>query len=208
MLNVALPKGRLGNKVYQLFKKLGFEAPEFEDDTRKLVFENPEKGIRYFLIKPSDVAVYVSRGAADIGIIGKDSLIESTVDVYELMDLGFGKCKMCVCSPNWYVDDPAKTLVVATKYPNIAKAYYRSQNREIDIVKLNGSIELAPILGMSHVIVDIVETGSTLRENNLKVDEEIMDLSARLIACKSQYQFKREQIDTILSLIQGEEDSK
>ncbi|MFI3312600.1 MAG: ATP phosphoribosyltransferase [Eubacteriales bacterium] len=208
MLNVALPKGRLGNKVYQLFKELGFEAPEFEDDTRKLVFENPEKGIRYFLIKPTDVAVYVARGAADIGIIGKDSLIESTADVYELMDLGFGKCKMCVCSPNWYVDDPAKTLVVATKYPNIAKAYYRSQNREIDIVKLNGSIELAPILGMSHVIVDIVETGGTLRENNLKVDEEIMDLSARVIACKSQYQFKREQIDSILSKIQGDGEIK
>lgn len=201
MLNVALPKGRLGDKVYKLFKNLGFDAPEFEDQTRKLVFENPEKGIRFFLIKPTDVAVYVARGAADIGIIGKDSLIESTADVYELMDLGFGKCKMCVCSPNGYVDDPAKTLVVATKYPNIAKAYYASQNREIDIVKLNGSIELAPILGMSHVIVDIVETGGTLRENNLKVDEEIMDLSARMIACKSRYQFKRELIDNIVAKI-------
>ncbi len=199
MLDIALPKGRLGNKVYQLFKAMGYDAADFEGETRKLVFENKEKGVRYFLVKPSDVAVYVERGAADIGIVGKDSLVESQADVYELLDLGFGKCRMCVCSPNEYVDDPSSTLVVATKYPHIAKDYYAEQNRDIDIVKLSGSIELAPILGLSHVLVDIVETGSTLRENNLKVDESIMDLSARLIACKTRYPFQREQIESIVA---------
>ena len=174
MLDIALPKGRLGDKVYKLFKNLGFDAPEFEDDTRKLVFENKEKGVRFFLIKPSDVAVYVERGVADIGIVGKDTLLESNADVYELLDLELGKCSMCVCSENGYIDDKTKILTVATKYPNITKKYYAEQNRDIDIVKLNGSIELAPILGLSNVIVDIVETGSTLYENNLKVDGKII----------------------------------
>ncbi|MFI3227832.1 MAG: ATP phosphoribosyltransferase [Clostridia bacterium] len=204
MLDIALPKGRLGDKVYKLFKDLGFDAPEFEDDTRKLVFENSEKGVRFFLIKPSDVAVYVERGVADIGIVGKDTLIESQADVYELLDLELGKCSMCVCSENGYEDDKNKTLVVATKYPNIAKKYYAEQNREIDIVKLNGSIELAPILGLSDVIVDIVETGSTLRENNLKVDTKILELSARVIASKSRYNFKRQLIDEIIGRIKND----
>lgn len=204
MLDIALPKGRLGEKVYKLFKDLGYDAPEFEDDTRKLVFENAEKGVRFFLIKPSDVAVYVERGVADIGIVGKDTLIESKADVYELLDLELGKCSMCVCSENGYVDDKSKTLIVATKYPNIAKKYYAEQNREIDIVKLNGSIELAPILGLSDVIVDIVETGGTLRENNLKVDTKILDLSARVIASKSRYNFKRDIIDEIIGRIKND----
>lgn len=202
MLDIALPKGRLGDKVYKLFKKLGFDAPEFEDDTRKLIFENKEKGIRFFLIKPSDVAVYVEKGSADIGIVGKDTLIECGADVYELLDLGFGKCDMCVCSKNGYVDDKSKSLVVATKYPKIAKEHYK--NRDIEIIKLNGSIELAPLLGLSNVIVDIVETGSTLRENDLKVDEKILPISARVIASKSRYQFKRDIIDEIISNIKEE----
>lgn len=198
MLDIALPKGRLGNKVYKLLKEMGYDAPEFEDDTRKLVFENSEKGVRFFLIKPSDVGVYVERGAADLGIVGKDTLLESDADVYELCDLGLGKCSMCVCSPEDYVEDMSKTLVVATKYPNMAKRYYNAQNRDIEIIKLNGSIELAPLLGLSDVIVDIVETGSTLRENKLKVDTKIVDLSARVIASKSRYQFKRDTIDHIV----------
>lgn len=198
MLDIALPKGRLGDKVYKLFKEMGYDAPEFEDNTRKLVFENPEKGVRFFLIKPSDVAVYVEHGAADIGIVGKDTLIESGADVYELYDLKQGKCSMCVCSQENYVEDSSKTLVVATKYPNIAKEYYGRQNRDIDIVKLNGSIELAPIIGLSDVIVDIVETGSTLKENHLKVDTKILELSARVIASKSRYHFKRDTIDAII----------
>lgn len=204
MLDIALPKGRLGDKVYKLFKDLGYDAPEFEDDTRKLVFENLDKGVRFFLIKPSDVAVYVERGVADIGIVGKDTLIESQADVYELLDLELGKCSMCVCSENGYVDNKTKTLVVATKYPNIAKKYYAEQNRDIDIVKLNGSIELAPILGLSDVIVDIVETGSTLRENNLKVDTKILELSARVIASKGRYNFKRDLIDDIIGRIKND----
>lgn len=198
MLDIALPKGRLGDKVYKLLKEMGYDAPEFEDDTRKLVFENPEKGVRFFLIKPSDVGVYVERGAADLGIVGKDTLLETEADVYEMCDLGLGKCSMCVCSHENYVDDVSKTLVVATKYPNMAKRYYNAQNRDIEIVKLNGSIELAPLLGLSDVIVDIVETGSTLRENHLKVDTKIVDLSARVIASKSRYQFKRDTIDHII----------
>lgn len=204
MLNIALPKGRLGDKVYKLFKEMGYSVPEMEEDTRKLFFVNEEKQVGFFLVKPSDVGVYVERGVADIGVVGKDTLLESNADVYELLDLELGKCKMCVCSPNDYVDDPSETLIVATKYPNIAKNYYNNQNRDINIIKLNGSIEIAPILGLSHVIVDIVETGGTLKENNLKVDREIVDLSARLIACKSHYSFKREIIDNIVGRISND----
>ncbi len=198
MLDIALPKGRLGDKVYKMFQEMGYDAPEFLDNTRKLVFENPEKGVRFFLIKPSDVAVYVERGAADLGIVGKDTLLESQADVYELYDLQLGKCAMCVCSEEGYVEDKSKTLVVATKYPHIAQEFYGKEHRDIDIIKLNGSIELAPILKMSDVIVDIVETGSTLRENNLKVDRKIVELSARVIASKGRYHFKRDLIDDII----------
>lgn len=207
MLDIALPKGRLGDKVYKLFKEMGYDAPEFEDDTRKLVFENPEKGVRFFLIKPSDVGVYVERGAADLGIVGKDTLLETQADVYELLDLELGKCSMCVCSENGFVEDTSRTLVVATKYPNMAKTYYSAQNRDIDIIKLNGSIELAPLLHLSDVIVDIVETGSTLRENNLKVDTKIVELSARMIASKSRYQFKRDTIDEIVRRIRDDKNN-
>lgn len=203
MLDIALPKGRLGEKVYKLFKDLGYDAPEFEENTRKLVFENADKGVRFFLVKPSDVAVYVERGVADIGIVGKDTLIEARADVYELLDLELGKCSMCVCSENGFVDDKNKTLIVATKYPNIAKDYYSQQNRDIDIIKLNGSIELAPILKLSDVIVDIVETGSTLKENKLSVDTKILDLSARVIASKTRYHFNRDLIDEIISSLKS-----
>ncbi|OOB80356.1 MAG: ATP phosphoribosyltransferase [Epulopiscium sp. Nuni2H_MBin003] len=200
MIDIALPKGRLGDKVYAKFKSMGYSADEFEQNTRKLVFEDKEKGVRFFLIKPSDVATYVARGVADIGVVGKDSLIEAEVDVYELLDLEMGKCSMCVCSLEGFVDDGKKPITIATKYPNVTKEYYK--NRDIDIVKLNGSIELAPILGLSHVIVDIVETGSTLKENNLKVDTKIMDLSARVIASKSRYSFNKEEIDTLIRRMQ------
>lgn len=198
MLSVALPKGRLGDKVYNLLSGVGYGCPENYADTRKLVVENPEAGIRYFLVKPSDVAIYVEHGAADIGIVGKDILVESGADVYELLDTGLGKCRMCVAGPADFVDDPGRTLRVATKFVNIAKDYYAAQGRDIDIIKLNGSIELAPILGLSDVIVDIVETGTTLKENNLKVLTEFMPISARFIANRASYQFKREAIDTLL----------
>ena len=198
MLSVALPKGRLGDKVYDLLSGVGYGCPENYNDTRKLVVENPAAGIRYFLVKPSDVAIYVEHGAADIGIVGKDILEESGADVYELLDTGLGKCRMCVAGPNEFEDDPGRSLRVATKFVNIAKAYYAAQGRDIDIIKLNGSIELAPILGLSDVIVDIVETGTTLKENNLRVLTEFMPISARFIANRASYQFKRKEIDRLL----------
>ena len=198
MLNVALPKGRLGDKVYDLLAGVGYGCPENYAESRKLVVENPAAGIRYFLVKPSDVAIYVEHGAADIGIVGKDILAESGADVYELLDTGLGKCRMCVAGPKDFADDPGVTLRVATKFVNIAKRYYAAQGRDIDIITLNGSIELAPILGLSDVIVDIVETGTTLKENDLAVLTEFMPISARFIANRASYQFKKKAIETLL----------
>ena len=194
LLSVALPKGRLGEKVYAMFAKAGFECPALLENSRKLIFENEEKGVRYFWVKPSDVAIYVERGAADIGVAGKDILLEYEPDVYELLDLRTGICRMAVAAPEGFKDDPRRTLRAATKFSNIARSYYASRGREIDLIHLTGSIELAPILGLSDVIVDIVETGKTLRENGLVVLETIVPISARLIANKSGYKFKTEQI--------------
>lgn len=208
MLNVALPKGRLGDKVYNLLAGIGYGCPEDYNTTRKLVVENPEAGIRYFLVKPSDVAIYVEHGAADVGIVGKDILTEASADVYELLDTGLGKCRMCVAAPADYKDDPSRPVRVATKFVNIAKSYYASMGRDIDIIKLNGSIELAPILGLSDVIVDIVETGTTLRENGLKVITEFMPISARFIANKASYQFKHAEMDTMLEKLRAELQNK
>lgn len=198
MLNVALPKGRLGEKVYDMFERAGFPCPSIKEENRKLIFENAEAGVRYFWVKPSDVAIYVERGAADIGVAGKDILLEYTPDVYELFDLDIGKCRMAVAAPKDFRDNPEKTLKVATKFSKIASDYYASRGRDIDIIHLNGSIEIAPILGLSDVIVDIVETGTTLRENNLEVFETIVPISARLIANKSSFMFKSEQIEKIV----------
>lgn len=197
MINVALPKGRLGEKVYDMFEKAGFECPSIKEKNRKLIFENAEKGVRYFWVKPSDVAIYVERGAADIGVAGKDILLEYEPDVYELVDLNIGKCRMAVAAPKEFRDNPQKTLKVATKFSNIAQTYYNSIGRDIDMIHLNGSIEIAPILGLSDVIVDIVETGSTLKENNLEVKENIVPISARLIANKTSFRFKSEKIEFI-----------
>ena len=208
MLNVALPKGRLGDKVYNLLAGIGYGCPEDYNATRKLVVENPEAGIRYFLVKPSDVAIYVEHGAADVGIVGKDILIEASADVYELLDTGLGKCRMCVAAPADYQDDPSRPVRVATKFVSIAKSYYASMGRDSDIIKLNGSIELAPILGLSDVIVDIVETGTTLRENGLKVVTEFMPISARFIANKASYQFKHAEMDTMLEKLRAELQNK
>ena len=196
-INVALPKGRLGEKVYDIFEKAGFECPAIKENNRKLTFENPEKGIRYFWVKPSDVSIYVERGAADIGVAGKDILLEYEPDVYELSDLKMGVCRMAVAAPENFRDDKSKTLKVATKFSNIASKYYASKCRDIDIIHLNGSIELAPILGLSDVIVDIVETGKTLLENGLVPFETIVPISARLIANKASYSFKTEKINQI-----------
>lgn len=197
MINVALPKGRLGDNVYDMFAASGYRCTNLENPGRKLTFENPEAGIRYFWVKPSDVAIYVEKGAADIGVAGKDILLEYRPDIYELLDIGLGKCRMAVAAPKEFRDDHRRTLRVATKFPVIAKRHYTSVGRDIDIIKLNGSIELAPILGLSDVIVDIVETGATLRQNNLEVFETLFDISARLISNKSSYRFKREGINRI-----------
>lgn len=199
MINVALPKGRLGEKVYSMFEAAGYECPSIREKNRKLIFENEETGVRYFWVKPSDVAIYVERGAADIGVAGKDILEEYRPNVYELLDLKTGVCKMMVAAKSDFHDDHSKTLRVATKFVNIARNYYAGKSRDIDIIKLNGSIEIAPILGLSDVIVDIVETGTTLRENNLEVVETIVPISARLIANKSSYKFKGDSIMKIAS---------
>lgn len=201
MLNVALPKGRLGEKVYAMFEKAGFECPSIKENNRKLIFENPEKGVRYFWVKPSDVAIYVERGAADIGVAGKDILLEYEPDIYELLDLDTGKCRMAVAAKRDFRDDTGKTLRVATKFANIAKGFYASKGRDIDIIHLNGSIEIAPILGLSDVIVDIVETGTTLKENNLEVIDTIVPISARLIANKAGFKFKSNIIEEITAKI-------
>ena len=198
MINIALPKGRLGEKAYTLLKNAGFPCPAIEDPGRKLIFENPEAGVRYFWVKPSDVAIYVERGAADLGIVGKDILLEYSPRVYELLDLEMGKCRMAVAAPKNFRDPRGSTLRVATKFPNIAQRHYGSKNRDIDIIHLNGSIEIAPILHLSHVIVDIVETGKTLIENDLEVIEEILPISARLIANTAIYQFNEQTIQTIV----------
>jgi len=201
MLNIALPKGRLGNKVYEMLASIGYDCEDLTSDTRKLIFVNERSGVKYFLAKPSDVATYVEYGAADIGVVGKDILLESGADVYELLDLKIGKCRMAVAAKNDYVEDVNRPIRVATKFPNIAKEYYKSCNKEIDIIKLSGSIEIAPILNMSDVIVDIVETGTTLKENNLSVIEEIAPISARLIANKASYKFKTAEIDKIIKML-------
>lgn len=208
MLNVALPKGRLGEKVYDMFEKAGFECPSIKENNRKLIFENEEKQVRYFWVKPSDVAIYVERGAADIGVAGKDILLEYEPDIYELMDLDIGKCRMAVAGKKDFRYNPQQTLRVATKFTNITKSYYKSLGRDIDIIHLNGSIEIAPILGLSDVIVDIVETGTTLKENNLDVVETIIPISARLIANKSAYKFKGELVDSVVKGIEKQMQNK
>ena len=197
MINVALPKGRLGEKVYAMFEAAGYECPSIKENNRKLIFENPEKGVRYFWVKPSDVSIYVERGAADIGVAGKDILLEYEPDVYELLDLNMGKCRMAVAAKKGFHDSGERTLKVAIKFQNIAKQYYNSLCRDIDIIKLNGSIELAPILGLSDVIVDIVETGTTLKENDLEVVETVVPISARLIVNKPAFRFKSAEIEAI-----------
>jgi len=201
MISVALPKGRLGEHAYEIMEKAGYECPSLNEKNRKLTFENRETGVRYFWVKPSDVAIYVERGAADVGIVGKDVLLESQPDIFELFDLGIGKCRMCVAGPENFHDDKSQVLRVATKYPHIAKKYYSGLSREINIIKLNGSIELAPILGLSDVIVDIVETGKTLLENGLAPLETVVPISARFIANKASYKFKFDEISKMCESI-------
>ena len=208
MLNIALPKGRLGDRVYAMFAAAGFECPDILEENRKLVFENPALGLRYFWVKPSDVAVYVERGAADVGVAGKDILLEYAPEVYELLDLKVGKCRMAVAAKHDFYDDQRRTLHVATKFTNIAQSYYASLGRDIDVIPLNGSIELAPILGLSDVIVDIVETGTTLKENDLAVLETIVPISTRLIANKASFEFKKPEIEAVVAALAAQTEAR
>lgn len=208
MINIALPKGRLGEKVYDMLERAGYGCPSIKENNRKLIFEDEKNGVRYFWVKPSDVTIYVEHGAADVGVVGKDILLEYSPDVYELLDLKLGKCRMAVAGYKGANKNSDRTLRVATKFPNIAGRYFDSLSREINIIKLNGSIELAPILGMSDVIVDIVETGTTLRENNLSVLEEIVDISARFISNKASFRFKNAAIEKMCERLTEELGSK
>lgn len=203
MLDIALPKGRLGEKVYSMFERAGFECPSIKEANRRLIFENEKLGIRYFWVKPSDVAIYVERGGADIGVAGEDILLEYEPDVYELLDLEVGKCKMAVAAKKGFSDNTDTTLRVATKFTNITSRYFARKCRDIDMIHLNGSIELAPILNLSDVIVDIVETGKTLAENDLEVVETVCDISARLISNKASYKFKNGIIEKIIEGLYG-----
>ena len=208
MLNIALPKGRLGMKVYDMLSAIGYECPEILEDNRKLIFENLERGVRYLLVKPSDVTIYVEYGAADIGVAGKDTILEQSPDIYEMLDLGFGKCRMCVAAPEGFREDTDRPLKVATKFPNIAKSFYLTKNREIEIIKLYGSIEIAPLTCLSDVIVDIVETGTTLRENHLEVIDTIIPISARLICNKASFNFKSGEINKITGILHEKLDTQ
>ena len=202
-LTVALTKGRLANKTMEMFEKAGITCEEMKDkDSRKLIFTNEELKMKFFLAKGPDVPTYVEYGAADIGIVGKDTILEEGRKLYEVMDLGFGKCKMCVCGPDSAreVLENNQLIRVATKYPNIAKDYFFNRKHQtVDLIKLNGSIELAPIVGLSEVIVDIVETGSTLKENGLKVLEEVCPLSARMVVNQVSMKMENERITKLIS---------
>jgi ATP phosphoribosyltransferase len=202
MLNIALPKGRLGDQVLSLFSKIGYDCGGIYENDRRLVLESPENGVRYLLVKPSDVAIYVEYGAADIGVVGKDILLDGNPDVYELLDLGIGKCRICVAGRRITWRTGKRCCGWRRNSPPVAKKYYSSLNREIQIIKLNGSIELAPILGLTDVIVDIVESGRTLKENHLKVLETIVPISARLIANRASYLFKNDIITSITQKLQ------
>jgi ATP phosphoribosyltransferase len=197
-LTFALAKGRLAKKSLALFEKIGIQMEEMKDpDTRKLIFVNEELKIKMFLAKASDVPTYVEYGAADIGVVGKDTLLEEGRKLYEVMDLGFGKCRMCVCGPAKAAEylKHQQLIRVASKYPNIAKEYfYNKKHQTVEIIKLHGSVELAPIVGLSEVIVDIVETGTTLRENGLEVLEEICPLSARVVVNQVSMKMENERI--------------
>ncbi len=197
MLTIALPKGRLGNQTLDVLKKIGLGDVVIES-SRRLIFEDEQEMIRYMLVKPSDVITYVEKGVADIGVIGKDSILEENMDVYELMDLGFGKCVFAIAGKKGeIIHQRDEVLRVATKYPKIALEYFSLRNQPIEIIKLNGSVELAPLVGLSDVIVDIVETGSTLKANDLDILEEMYPISAKLIANRVSYRFNYERIKEI-----------
>lgn len=204
MLNVALPKGRLGNQVYDLLEKAGYACPGIREEGRRLLFDSADGSIRCFWVKPSDVSIYVERGAADVGVCGKDILAENRPRIYELLDLRVGKCRMAVAAPKGFREPGDRPLRVGTSFPNIVRDHYAALGRDVDLIHLHGSVELAPLLGLSDVIVDIVETGSTLRANGLEVIDEILPISARLIANRASFQFKLEEIRRITERLKGQ----
>ncbi|MEG0371087.1 MAG: ATP phosphoribosyltransferase [Clostridium sp.] len=197
-INIALGKGRIAKKSIEILSKIGITFDDYSDDSRKLIFENNKDKVRLVFVKPTDVPVYVERGAADIGVVGKDTLLEENRDLYEILDLNFGKCKFSVAEP---INKPimrSGKLKVATKYPHVAKLHYSRKGEDIDIIKLNGSVELAPLVGLSDVIVDIVETGTTLKENGLVVVEDICSISTRMVVNKASFKVKNERIEEII----------
>ena len=202
-LTFALGKGRLANQTLETFEKIGITCEEMKDkNTRKLIFVNEELKLRFFLAKGPDVPTYVEYGAADIGIVGKDTILEEARNIYEVLDLGFGKCRMCICGPKESKEllQHHELIRVATKYPRIAKDYfYNKKHQTVEIIKLNGSIELAPIVGLAEVICDIVETGSTLRENGLEVLEEVCPLSARMVVNQVSMKMEHERITKLIT---------
>ncbi|WP_454193119.1 ATP phosphoribosyltransferase [Paenibacillus sp. Marseille-Q7038] len=200
ILKVAMPKGRIYKKASQLFRAAGIYIPEDIDDTRKLVIPIPEASLEFIMAKPVDVPTYVEYGAADIGIVGKDVLLEENRDVYELLDLGIARCRMSVIGlPNW---EPGIRQRVATKYPNVASQYFREQGQQVEVIKLNGSIELAPLIGLADRIVDMVETGQTLKENGLIELDSMFDITSRLIANRVSYRMKNHQIQELCDSLQ------
>ncbi len=212
-LTIALTKGRLADKTMELFERAGFPCEEMREDTRKLIFHNEEQRLNFFLSKGPDVPTYVERGAADIGVVGSDIILEEQRRAYEVLDLGFGRCRMCVAGPESARDklQHHEMIRVASKYPNIARDYfYHEKQQTVDIIKLNGSVELGPVVGLSDVIVDIVETGSTLKANGLTVLETVCDISARMIVNQVSMQMKQERIRELIrrvriALTEGQE---
>lgn len=202
MLNIAVGKGRLADIAMEKLNAIGIVFPEYSKKSRKLIFKNENDDVRLVFVKASDVDIYVEKGACDIGICGKDTLSENMPDVYEMMDLGFGKCKFAVAAKKDFSKKPDKKTIVATKYVNVAKTYFEQKGEPIEIIKINGSVELAPLMGLSDVIVDIVETGTTLKENGLVVIEEIADVSARLIVNKASLKTKNKEIQSIIKKIE------
>jgi len=203
-INIALPKGRLGKKSYELLKKIGYSCQELEEEGRKLVFTSEENKVRYFWVKPSDVPIYVEKGIADLGVSGVDVLMESEADVYDMLDLGFGKCYFAIAAPKGWKYNSSRTIKIATKYINYSRKHFEKIEKKVELIKLNGSVELAPIVGLSDAIVDIVETGATLKENNLEIIEKLEDISARVIVNKVSYKFKNDTIEKVLEKIREE----
>lgn len=206
-LHIALAKGRIHKVVMNYLKESGYDFPTYSEDSRKLIFEDATRSLKITLVKSPDVAVYVERGAADIGIVGEDVLIEDNAgaNVYEVLDIGIGRCNMAVAAVKGKKVDMTKRITVGTKYPRIARSYFEKNHHSVDIIKLNGSVELAPLVGLSDVIVDIVETGNTLRANGLEVLEYFMDFSARMICNSVSFKLKYDEIKTLMDVIKKEE---